>query len=176
MAWIVGGIAPVVIGTADTAKRFGGDIGSTYPVSLLRIPHTINHHDEKRAPVEVVWFDDLFTTSTEGAQSKASVRQRKTPNPFQHGRYTVAENYRDRLSPHCYELMLHRRERRDDAPQCVTRVVRALKKAGASTDEIAGVVWRSPYFISRYGQTREKLADVLRVRLRSIARAEARST
>src|SRR5215203_1556613 len=61
-------------------------------------------------------------------------------------------------------------------PQCVTRVVRALKKAGASTDEIAGVVWRSPYFISRYGQTREKLAAVLRVRLRSIARAEARSS
>ena len=158
------------------AKRFGGDIGSTYPVSLLRIPHTINHDDEKRAPVEVVWFDDLLQRRPKVRSPKASRGQRKPPDPFQHGRYTVAENYRDRVSPHCYELMLHRHERRDDAPQCVTRVVRALKKAGASTDEIAGVVWRSPYFISRYGQTREKLAAVLRVRLRSIARAEARSS
>src|SRR5215211_2487286 len=160
------------------AKRFGGDIGSTYPVSLLRIPHTINHDDEKRAPVEVVWFDDLLQRRPKVRSPKASPARQEKPlaDPFTCGRYIVAENYRERVSPQCYDLMLHRRERRDDAPQCVTRVVRALKKAGARTDEIAGVVWRSPYFIGRYGQTREKLAAVLRVRLRSIARAEARSS
>jgi len=46
-----------------------------------------------------------------------------------------------------------------------------LNRAGASVDEIAAVVWRSPYFISRYGQTREKLDAVLRVRFRAIERA-----
>src|SRR5215207_672664 len=54
------------------AKRFGGDIGSTYPVSLLRIPHTINHDDEKRAPVEVVWFDDLLQRRPKVRSPKAS--------------------------------------------------------------------------------------------------------
>jgi hypothetical protein len=155
------------------AKRFGGDIGSTYPVSLLRVPHTINHDGERRAPVEVVWFDDLSQRRPKVLSGKGSPLRRKPrpPVPLRHGRYTVAETYRESVSPQCYDLMLHRRERRDDGPRCVTRMVRALNKAGASLDEIAAVVWRSPYFINRYGQTREKLDAVLRVRLRAMERA-----
>ena len=158
------------------AKRFRGEVGSTYPVSLLRVPHTINH--EHGARVDVVWFDDLAQRRPKVRSPKASPARQEKPlaDPFTCGRYIVAENYRERVSPQCYDLMRHRRERREDAPQCVTRMVRALNKAGASGDEIAAVVWRSPYFISRYGQTREKLTAVLRVRLRSIARAEARSS
>src|SRR5215207_53570 len=153
------------------AKRFRGEVGSTYPVSLLRVPHTINH--EHGARVDVVWFDDLAQRRPKVRSPKASpVRQEKPlVDPFTCGRYIVAENYRERVSPQCYDIMRHRRERRDDAPQCVTRIVWALNKAGASVDEIASVVWRIPYVISRYGQTRDKLDAVLRVRLRAIARA-----
>jgi len=145
-------------------------------VSLLRIPHTINH--EHGARVDVVWFDDLAQRRPKVRSPKAlpARKEKSLADPFTCGRYIVAENYRERVSPQCYDIMRDRRERRNDAPQCITRIVRALNRAGASVDEIAAVVWRSPYFISRYGQTREKLTAVLRVRLRSIARAEARSS
>ena len=149
------------------AHHFGGNDLGWYYHSLLRIPHTFsrtaNHHQHE---IHVIWFDEYCQLRRPRmGRSKACPKRKPAPprfaNPFKHGRYSVAEEYRERLSSAAYQTMRHRTVIRYHRSRTISMIIHELKHAGASMDEIAAVVWRSPYFISKHGQKLDRLKTVL---------------
>ncbi len=78
----------------------------------------------------------------------------------------VVKKYQSRFSYHVGRLMTHDKVRSPDRSKCVFLIASSLFKAGASDDEVAAVVWQSPYFRGKWGHDYEKLFEELtRVKL-----------
>lgn len=144
------------------ADRHDGDSGWTI-TKMLRIPGSINHKPH---------YDEPFVRMISQNFGKVSERPESTPdkgrhywpstqvlemNPYAHDRRAVLKKYGSRLSTSTRQLI---RDRKSYAPNKSNRIfamIAGLFEANASVDEIASVIWDSPYFLDKYGVDRNAL-------------------
>jgi hypothetical protein len=176
----IDGPAPTVVsGIEATSKNIMVMLGSsagTQDVSrVLRLPGTMNWPDElKRARGRVPVMARLLSSCVgthpldQFPQSETTVApdaggdgSELEVNPTAHNWVTVVEKYRCRLRPRHVALMTaeHMRSGPNKRSQMIFVIVVELYDAGATWDEIAAVVWRSPYFLSKHGQSIDRLCD-----------------
>ena len=138
------------------ADRHGGDSGWTI-TKMLRIPGSINHKPH---------YDEPFVRMVTQSWAKASERPEPTPdngrthnvaaqaldmNPHAHERLDVLRKHRSKLSASARTVIRHNRVLAPDRSKWIFMMVAELHEAGATLDEIARVVWGSPYFRDKYG-------------------------
>ena len=138
------------------ADRHGGDSGWTI-TKMLRIPGSINHKPQ---------YDEPFVRMVTQSWAKASKRPDPIPdngrihgvvaqafdmNPYAHERLDVLRKYRSKLSASARTVIRHNRVLAPDRSKWIFLMVTELHEAGATLDEIASVVWGSPYFRDKYG-------------------------
>lgn len=138
------------------ADRHGGDSGWTI-TKMLRIPGSINHKPH---------YDEPFVRMVTQSWAKASERPEPTPdngrthdvaaqaldmNPHAHERLDVLRKHRSKLSASARTVIRHDRVLAPDRSKWIFMMVSELHGAGATLDEIASVVWGSPYFRDKYG-------------------------
>lgn len=138
------------------ADRHGGDSGWTI-TKMLRIPGSINHKPH---------YDEPFVRMVTQSWAKASERPEPTPdngrahdvaaqaldmNPHAHERLDVLRKHRSKLSASARTVIRHNRVLALDRSKWIFMMVAELHEAGATLDEIASVVWGSPYFRDKYG-------------------------
>lgn len=143
----------------DLAYRFGGDPTGWSITKYLRVPGTTNHKPAyDRPPVTVE--EDMGETIAPWTVPEEGARGCTTDldlDPFAADPAEVARRYRKKLRSEMYWLMTDKVQMSRDRSRCIFMIVAALHEAGATKDEIAAVVWRSPYFISKYGQSLRSL-------------------
>ncbi len=143
--------------------RFGGDINGWSITKVLRIPHTFNHKPEYKRPlVSIVWdgrspISRWPKTSAEPEQ----MGEQLTLNAHKHDWKEVVKEYRELLKKRgAYSLSIAIHEYPGDRSRVIHKLVASLHSVGASPDEIAAVVWRNPYFISKYGHFKDRYAKL----------------
>lgn len=143
----------------DLAYRFGGDPTGWSITKYLRVPATTNHKPAYDAP-QVTVEEDTDETIAPWTAPEEGARGRTTDldlDPFAADPAEVARRYRKKMPSMMYWLMTDKSQISPDRSRCVFMIVAALHKAGATKNEIAAVVWRSPYFISKHGQSLRSL-------------------
>lgn len=127
---------------------------------MLRLPGTLNHKPAYNKPLVRVVHDDGRTIPT--WPKVALVRKRPVTlgqiDPTFFAPDAVIKKYRRLLAPSRLRLLQDTSVKSRDRSRIVFMIVAALHDAGATPDEIAAVVWRSPYFLSKYGARPEALA------------------
>ncbi len=143
--------------------RHGGDKGGSAANKLLRLPGSFNHKPEYDTPfIRLVHFDPspiparpkLLT-----GQHGVGVAEPKAldMNPHAHDRLAVLKKYRSKLDTSTRHLIRHNRVQASDRSSRIFAMVAGLHEAGAMLDEIASVIWNSPYFRDKYGEDQKAL-------------------
>jgi hypothetical protein len=178
----IDGPAPTVVSRIEAiSKAIMGLLGSaagTQDVSrILRLPNTTNWPDElKRARGRVPVMARLLS-SCDGVHSLDCFPQSETTgvpevglgevDPTAHDWRAVVDKYRRRLRPRHVALMTTEvmRSGPNKRSEMIFMIVAELYDAGADWDEIAAVLWRSPYFISKQTQSIDRLeAELTRIK------------
>jgi hypothetical protein len=145
------------------AYRHGGDKGGSAANKLLRLPGSFNHKPDYGKPfIPLVHFDPtpiaarprLLTAHDGSYGAQASVLDM---NPDAHERLAVLKKYRFKLDTSTRHLIRHDRVLATDRSNRIFAIVAGLHEARATIDEIASVVWSSPYFRDKYGEDRNAL-------------------
>lgn len=171
------GPAPTVVSRIEATSKaimcLLGSAAGTQDVSrVLRLPGTMNWPDEvKRARGRVPVMARLISAS-DGTHPLDNFPQSETTgaldgggevevDPTAHNWRAVVEKYRRRLRPRHVSLMTTdvMRSGPNKRSQMIFVVTVELYDAGATWDEIAAVVWRSPYFLSKHGKSIDRLSD-----------------
>jgi hypothetical protein len=85
-------------------------------------------------------------------------------DPDRYQPHEVLDKYATKLAPNKLHLMQHGRVLSRDRSRAIFMIVAALHDAGAATDEVATIVWNSPYFLDKYGTNRRALGvEVFRI-------------
>lgn len=144
------------------ADRHGGDSGWTI-TKMLRIPGSINHKTH---------YDEPFVRMVSQNWERIAKRPNLTPdrgrnhgelaqamelNPYAHDHLDVLRKYRSKLSASARTVIRHKRVMALDRSKWIFVMATELFEAGATLDEIASVVWCSPYFLDKYGQNQNAL-------------------
>ena len=141
------------------AARHGGDTGWSI-TKMLRIPGSINHKPKYDEPVIRLISRNWRKTperpeplpNTYGAEPKAL-----DMNPHAHDPVAVLRKYRSKLTASTRSLIRHNRVMAPDRSNRIFAMVAGLREAGATLDEIASVIWSSPYFRDKYGDDQNAL-------------------
>lgn len=149
------------------AYRHGGDRNGWSVTKVLRLIGSINHKPHYDEPFVKPVHRDWHRI----AERPRTVKRRGPMlppltgiNPLSHSAKDVISRYRRYLHLEVRDLLAHDRVRAADRSACIYRIIAALHGAGADADEIASVLWRSPYFLEKHGQDMGKLiAEVTRV-------------
>ncbi len=145
------------------AYRHGGDKGGSAANKLLRLPGSFNHKPGYGKPfIPLVRFDPLpIAARPRLLADQDRIYGAETAvldmNPDAHDRLAVLKKYRSKLDPSTRHLIRHDRVLAPDRSSRIFAMVAGLHEAGASTDEIASVIWDSPYFCTKYGDDRNAL-------------------
>jgi len=134
----------------------GGDKNGWPSNKLLRLPGSINHKPEYDEP-----FVRLLRCKAKPIKKRPTpfkIEGRKVGGDFQcgdmnhlaHDTSNVLKKYRIKLNPKVTSLMRDKRVYGTNRSAQIYHMVVGLHCAGASLDEIASVVWASPYFQSKY--------------------------
>jgi hypothetical protein len=143
--------------------RHGGDKGGSASNKLLRLPGSFNHKPGYAKPfIPLLWFDPRPITArphllTERDGSQAVGHIALHTNPQAHDRLKVWKKYRNKLNVFASCLLRHNQILVSDRSKQVFTMVVGLHEAGATTDEIASVLWTSPYFHEKNGNDRDAL-------------------
>jgi hypothetical protein len=134
-------------------NTYQGDRGGWSVTKMLRLPGTLNHKRSYDLPTVKVVRDDKREIAI---WPKVKIAERhdapaKTIDPTKFDAEAVIRKYRAALAPNRRRLMEHASVKWRDRSQIIFMIVAALHDAGAAPNEIAAVVWRSPYFISKHG-------------------------
>lgn len=158
------------------AYRHGGDRNGWSVTKLLRLPGSINHKREYQQPfVQVLKYDWTRIRSRPDrlVDDRAPFVISTTlldVDPTKFEWRAVFKRYRRFLSSDVQRLIGHRRAYDRDRSARVYCLIAGLFEAGASPNEIASVVWSSPYFREKHGDSRNALrTEVSRI----IAKLEA---
>lgn len=144
------------------ADRHGGDTGWTV-TKMLRIPGSINHKPHYNEPfVRMVSQDWKRTVKRpklipEKRRLLGVVSHPLDMNPNAHSRLDVWRRHRSKLSISARTVIRHNKVLAPDRSKWIFVMVAELFEAGATLDEIASVIWDSPYFLDKYGQNRKEL-------------------
>lgn len=147
------------------AYNFGADRNGWSATKYLRVPGTRNHkviYD--LPPVKLVRCSYL-------PQPRVALRLRaadvmSTSVPVVHVKLIMPRDWRAAFAQ--YRSQVHRRVRfliesdsvaafEGDRSKVIFEIIAELVRVGAQPNEIAAVLWRNPYFISKHGQSIEKL-------------------
>lgn len=137
------------------AERHGGDVGWSI-TKVLRIPGTINHKPQYHEPfVRLVHRD--WNRVVERPEIIGANGKRKGTNAsvldLDHEAFDKADvlgRYRRGLDPKARALIRNKKAYEPDRSAQIYHMVKSLHDAGASSDEIASVIWNSPYFQDKY--------------------------
>ena len=152
------------------AYDFGGDRNGWSCTKMLRIPGSINHKPQYRNP-RVQLIDPISWRPRRGrpllSGKLASHSAQRVPmqvDPYVHELAAVFSRFRMKIHLRPRILLRHTAVREPDRSKCIFEIIAALQGAGASTDEIASLLWRSPYFIEKHGRSLRHLnAEISRV-------------
>ena len=139
------------------AYRHGGDKGGNAPNKLLRLPGSFNHKPEYDTPfIRLVHFDPKpITTRPRLLTGKDGVAlgdiEPLDMNPNAHDRLAVLKKYRSKLNTSTRHLIRHNDVLASNRSDRVFAMVAGLHEAGATLDEVASVIWTSPYFRDKHG-------------------------
>lgn len=145
------------------AYRHGGDKNGWSATKMLRLIGSVNHKPQYNEPyVQTVHCD---WTRIVSRPLPLKGRRHNWPtwlanvdaNPNGHDRLTVLKKYGKDLHPKVRTLVRHRKAYEHDRSAQIFHMIAGLHEAGASHDEIASVLWDSPYFIEKHGQDIGKL-------------------
>ncbi len=139
------------------AYRHGGDKGGSAANKLLRIPGSYNHKPEYGKPfIPLLKFDPTglderpkLLASQRGSYT-VSIRGQEL-NPNAHSKWDIWKKYRRKLDASTSSLIRHDEARAHDRSNRIFAMVAGLYEAGATLDEIASVIWASPYFRDKHG-------------------------
>mgnify|MGYP003673221476 CR=1 FL=1 len=137
--------------------RHGGDKGGSAANKLLRLPGSFNHKPGYDTPfIPLVHFDRHPITARprllSGRDDKHVVEPEALElNPYAHERHAVGKKYRRQLDTSTRHLIRHDGIVASDRSSRIFAMVAGLHEAGATLDEIASVIWTSPYFRDKYG-------------------------
>jgi DNA primase RepB-like protein len=140
-------------------NTYHGDRGGWSITKMLRLPGTLNHKPTYDLPLVSVVCNRPCTISR---WPKVQIEPRRETligriDPMRFEPRAVIKKFWKKLAPNRRRLMQDTSVKSRDRSRIVFMIVAALHDAGASPNEIAAVVWRSPYFISKHG------ADLLRL-------------
>lgn len=143
--------------------RHGGDKGGSAANKLLRLPGSFNHKPERGMPfIPLLHFDPRPITARPHAlfgkdSSEACEPHAMEMNPLAHERFAIWKKYRSKLTVSTSHLVRHNEVRASDRSSRIFAMVAGLHEAGATLDEIASVIWTSPYFRDKYGDDQNAL-------------------
>lgn len=144
------------------ADRYGGDCGWTI-TKMLRLPGSINHKPHYDEPFARMVSQDWQRTvkrpklTPESGRIHEFTSRSLTMNPNAHTRLEVWRKHRLKLSASARSVIRHNHVLAPDRSKWIFVMVTELFEAGATLDEIASVVWDSPYFLDKYGPNRKAL-------------------
>lgn len=144
------------------ADRHGGDSGWTI-TKMLRIPGSLNHKPQYDEPFVRMVSQNWGKVTERPIQTSTNARRHEAEpptldmNPDAHDRLAVLNKYRSKLGDSARSVMRHDRVIANDRSRWIFVMVADLHEVGASIDEIASVVWTSPYFREKYGDNRNAL-------------------
>jgi hypothetical protein len=147
--------------------RHGGDKGGSAPNKLLRLPGSFNHKPGYGKPfIPLLWFDPqpIKDRPSFNAESRAGRASRFNPaliNLDAHDRHSVLKRYRRKLDVSTRHYIAHDQVIAADRSTTIFAMVIGLHKARATIDEIASVIWSSPYFREKWGEDFEELEQEL---------------
>jgi hypothetical protein len=126
---------------------------------MLRLPGTLNHKPAYDLPTVTVVNDRGRPIARWPNVRVPPKRQTlaRTIDPTRCDPAGVVKKFWKALAPNRRRLMEDTSVKSRDRSRIIFMIVAALHDAGATPNEIAAVVWRSPYFASKHG------ADVLRL-------------
>lgn len=78
-------------------------------------------------------------------------------DPHAHSKWEVWKKYRRNLGASTSSLIRHNTVRAHDRSNRIFAMVAGLHEAGASLNEIASVIWESPYFRDKHGDNLSRL-------------------
>lgn len=145
------------------AYRHGGDKGGSAANKLLRLPGSYNHKPGYKKPfIPLLKFD--FTGITVRPKLLSSQRGRYTAlvrgeelDPNAHKKIDVLKKYRSKLNASTRTLIRHNRVLAPDRSNRIFAMIAGLHEAGATLNEIASVIWASPYFRDKHGDNLSRL-------------------
>lgn len=156
--------------------RHGGDKGGSAPNKLLRLPGSFNLKPDYDKPfIPLLKFDSsLIKARPKLLTGQHGVGAAKAEsldmNPHAHDRLAVLKKYRSKLTTSTRSLIRHNRVKAQDRSSRIFAMVAGLHEAGATLDEVASVIWSSPYFRDKYSGDQNALeTEVSRI----ITRVEA---
>ncbi|MDX8353955.1 DNA-primase RepB domain-containing protein [Cognatiyoonia sp. IB215182] len=147
------------------AYRHGGDKAGSAANKILRLPGSFNHKPEYGKPfIPMLHFaSDLIserpTLLASSIKQKAGAVPRGSLDPFEHDRMSVFKKYRRHLSASTRSLIRHTEVRAENRSDRIYAMVAGLAEAGATPNEIAAVIWGSPYFQDKYHSNHGKLEE-----------------
>ena len=133
--------------------KFGGDKGGWSSTKVLRLPFTYNHKPEYERPlVEIIKASKKRIEYWPRIEPLPSIQKAALNlDPLKHDWRSVVRKFKTQLSKSgSYSLAMSDRSFFGDRSQLIFKIVGSLHEAGATPDEIAAVLWRSPYFTSKY--------------------------
>jgi hypothetical protein len=137
--------------------RHSGDVGGWSVTKFLRLPGSYNHKPAYDKPfVRLLHHDPALIAKRPqllmGNERRHAVKsQRLELNPFAHKPFDVLKRYRRKLSASTAHLIRHPTIQAENRSNRIYAIVAGLHEAGAKRDEIASVLWRNPYFLSKHG-------------------------
>jgi RepB DNA-primase from phage plasmid len=142
-------------------NTYPGDRGGWSITKMLRLPGTVNHKRVYNLPtVKVLRNDERAISIWPKVQiTKRHEAPTEEIDPTMFDADAVVQKYKAALPPNRRRLMEHTSVQGRDRSRIIFMIVVALHDVGASPNEIAAVVWRSPYFISKFGSHRGRLAE-----------------
>ncbi|MEP3298975.1 MAG: DNA-primase RepB domain-containing protein [Pseudoruegeria sp.] len=144
------------------ADRHGGDSGWSV-TKMLRIPGSINHKPHYDEPFVRMVSQGWKRTAKrpklvpEKRRLRGAATQSLDMNPNAYKRLDIWRKYRSKLSVSARTVIRHNNVLAPDRSKWIFVMVTELFEAGATLDEIASVIWDSPYFLDKYGQNRKAL-------------------
>ncbi|MCZ4273375.1 DNA-primase RepB domain-containing protein [Maritalea porphyrae] len=147
------------------AELHGGDSGWTI-TKMLRVPGSVNHKPEYNEP-----FVTLQTRNWERIMDRPplpeialAMKTGEYVNPDAHDPDEVFKKFKQKLHAKARTLIRHPRVKEQNRSSCIHLIVANLWEVGASTDEIASIMWNCPYFTEKHGYHLDRLdAEIWRI-------------
>lgn len=137
------------------AERHGGDSGWTI-TKMLRVPGSINHKPQYDEPF-VRLVSQNWRRIADRPEPLAIKGRSYSAKPLlldfdhkAHKRLDVIKKYRRDLDPKARSLIRDKKAYEQDRSDQIFHIVVGLHEVGANINEIASVVWDSPYFQDKH--------------------------
>ncbi len=134
---------------------------------MLRIPGSVNHKPDYDEPFVKITKCDWTAIIARPLPLKVA---RQLPfsampdikaDPGKHDPNAVLKRYGKSLHPKVRALIRNRKTYEQNRSAQIFHIIAGLHEAGAAADEIACVLWHSPYFLEKHGRDVGKLNEEL---------------